>query len=84
MATHSSSLAWRIQSHGQRGLAVHSITKSLTRLRRLSMHAKITNINSQLNYTCINRAYHNQDKYREVSPILNAENNGLFSYQVEH
>ena len=39
MATHSSILAGKF--HGQRSLAatVHRVTKSQTRLKRLSMHA---------------------------------------------
>ena len=43
MATHSSILAWRIprtEFHGQ-GATVQGVTKSRTRLKRLSMHANL-------------------------------------------
>ena len=38
MATHYSILAWRIQWMEEPGATVHGITKSWTRLKRLSMH----------------------------------------------
>ena len=49
MATHSSILAWRIpMDRGAWWAIVHSVTKSWTRLKRLTTHILMAEINTIL------------------------------------
>ena len=54
MAIHSSSLSWRIpMDRGALGAIVHRVTKSQTRLKRLSTHAQKRELYLLLLFSCL-------------------------------
>ena len=64
MATHSSILAWRIlMDRGPWQAAVHSVTKSWTRLKQLSMHIHTRYLSTS--YFCILVPYNEKELFFE-------------------